>query len=280
MAGIGEGKRRTPSLSLGVNDPDLSATLRPLSARSVLASVLLGTHPPTLPGRLLVAFSERFGVSNGTARVALSRMVDRGELTNDDGVYSLAGSLLERQQRQDRSRAAAPAEEWNGAWEQVVVTATGRAASERTQLRRHLGALGMGELRESVWMRPANLAADRSPSIQKAVADSVQWFVVEPVPVGVARGLAASCFDLDGWAAQAEALKVSVDAARGGLGDDDEALVDGFLLATAALHHLTHDPQLPPDLEPAGWPAGALRQSYADYQAAYQVVLSDFFRSA
>ena len=53
--------------------------------------ILLGVHPPRLPGGRIVEWCRRFGIAEGTARVALSRMVDRGELTNHDGVYELAG---------------------------------------------------------------------------------------------------------------------------------------------------------------------------------------------
>ena len=56
-----------------------------LSARSVIASTLLGTVPPRLPGRLLVAFAGEFGIQAGTTRTALSRMVDRGELRHLEG---------------------------------------------------------------------------------------------------------------------------------------------------------------------------------------------------
>ncbi len=53
---------------------------RPLTARSIVASALLGTHPPVLRGQLLVRLGELFGVAEGTTRVALSRMVAAGEL--------------------------------------------------------------------------------------------------------------------------------------------------------------------------------------------------------
>ena len=45
--------------------------LAPLTARSVLLSVLLGSHPPELPVRALVGAAELFGISHGSARVAL-----------------------------------------------------------------------------------------------------------------------------------------------------------------------------------------------------------------
>ncbi|HKY75862.1 MAG TPA: PaaX domain-containing protein, C- domain protein, partial [Acidimicrobiia bacterium] len=65
----------------------------PLTARSVLASVLLGTEPPWLPTRLLVRTAELFGIADGTARVALSRMASAGEAVPEGGGYRLVGRL-------------------------------------------------------------------------------------------------------------------------------------------------------------------------------------------
>ena len=47
---------------------------RELPARSVLASILLGTHPPRLSSRALVAAGALFDISEGTVRTALSRI--------------------------------------------------------------------------------------------------------------------------------------------------------------------------------------------------------------
>ena len=73
-----------------------------LTARSVIASTLLGIEPPRLPTLLLVRSGELFGISAGTTRVALSRMVAAGELEPDGNGYRLAGHLLDRQARQRR----------------------------------------------------------------------------------------------------------------------------------------------------------------------------------
>jgi phenylacetic acid degradation operon negative regulatory protein len=51
----------------------------PLTARSVLASVLLGTDPPWLPTPLLVRTSALFGICEGSTRSALSRLVAAGD---------------------------------------------------------------------------------------------------------------------------------------------------------------------------------------------------------
>ncbi len=252
--------------------------LQPFSARSLIASALIGSHPPALPGRLLVALGERFGIGAGTTRVALSRMVDRGELTNDGGTYALAGDLLARQERQDRSRGG-PGPGWDGTWEQGVVTATGRPAAERARLRTALASLGLGELREGVWMRPANLEPDRLPAVRAAVGEQVSWYRIAPLDDDEANRLASRLYDLDGWAATAAALGDAIDRAHRALETDDDAVVSGFRLASATLRHLIHDPHLPDALTPAGWPAARLRRAYEDYERAYQRLLRAFFRS-
>ena len=80
----------------------------PLTARSIIASLLLGMHPPRLASSRLVRWCSLFGISEGTARVALSRMVERGELTAEAGVYELAGAVRRRQSAQDWALTARP----------------------------------------------------------------------------------------------------------------------------------------------------------------------------
>lgn len=279
--GTGPDQDRGPAHGLDpAVDPalDLGDLIRPFSARSLIASALLGSHPPALPGRLLVAFGQRFGISGGTTRVALSRMVERGELANDDGTYALAGDLLARQERQDRSRDT-PDPTWDGTWEQAIVTSSGRAPADRARLRTALAALGLGELREGVWLRPANLDPDRLPGSRAEADEQVAWFRVDPVEGNTGRALAGQLYDLAGWAATAADLARAIDRAHRRLETDDDAVVSGFRLASATLRHLVHDPQLPDALLPDGWPADDLRRTYEDYERAYQRLLRAFFRS-
>jgi DNA-binding transcriptional regulator PaaX len=74
--------------------PRTTGPAPPLTARSVLASALLGMDPPELPVAQLVRLTGLFGISENRARVALSRMVAGGEATSDGtGLYRLAGHL-------------------------------------------------------------------------------------------------------------------------------------------------------------------------------------------
>ena len=248
---------------------------RRLSARSIVASTLLGTHPPVLPSRLLVAFAAEFDVSEGATRVALSRMVDRGELLATDGSYELCGPLLARQIRQAAGLAPDVAP-WDGTWEMYVVRPGARSTADRSGLRRALGHLGLAERREGTWLRPANLAENRLPDTAAVVADQADRFIARPD--GSARALTAAIFPLAEWAGRALALREAmaelVDALDGG---DRSVLAPGFELAAAVLRHLVADPRLPDELVPADWPAAALRDHYRDYDRRYRAVLRDFF---
>ena len=65
-----------------------------LSARSVLATALLGADQPHLTVGELVAVASLFGITDGAGRHALAGVVQaaNGELTSEDGTYALAGA--------------------------------------------------------------------------------------------------------------------------------------------------------------------------------------------
>ncbi len=243
-----------------------------LSARSIVASTLLGTVPPGLPGRLLVAFAGEFGIQPGTTRVALSRMVDGGELRRvDGGVYELAGELLDRHQRQEAGLHPST-RSWSGDWEMCIVPAGARQSADRAALRRACLHLGLRELREGVWMRPDNLASDRLPAARAIVDAQTQRLLA--VPDGDASALVLELFETDGWAATANRLCEALDGA-----DREASLARGFELAAESLRHLVSDPLLPEALWPSDWPAERLRTAYAEYLRGYQTRLTGFFRA-
>ena len=245
----------------------------PLTARSIVASTLLGVRPPALPPAALVRAGEIFGIAEGTTRVALSRMLAAGELEMDDGRYTLHGRLLERMARQDASQRPA-VRKWDGTWRTAVVTANARSAAERSELRAAMHELRFAELREGVWMRPDNLGTEDAPRARAIADDQCTWLrssVDDPSAV------ANELWDLDAWAERATMLRRRLDESRRALevpSRDD--IRDGFVIAAAALRHMQADPLMPPDLLPADWPGDALRTEYADYGRIY----GQRFRSA
>jgi phenylacetic acid degradation operon negative regulatory protein len=247
---------------------------RPLTARSIVASALLGTHPPVLRGQLLVRLVELFGVSEGTTRVALSRMVAAGELTVDAGRYALASpALLARQAAQERGRTS-PAGRWDGRWAMAVVTLDRRGAADRLALRDAAAALRLGELREGVWMRPSNLDWEPGDALS-VVGEQCTWMTATPEDPAA---IAASLWDLEGWAADARALAARMKRSRPSLDRDGfDAIPEGFVTSAAVLRMLRADPLLPAALLPKTWPGAALRERYDDYDAALRKLLREFF---
>ncbi|HET9769956.1 MAG TPA: PaaX domain-containing protein, C- domain protein [Acidimicrobiia bacterium] len=243
-----------------------SLGLRPLSARSVVASVLLGTHPPRLSTAALVELCGRFGISGGTTRVALSRMVAAGELAAEDGHYRLVGEeLLSRQRTQDVALAPAP-RPWSGQWRMAVVVSSGRAAAERVELRRAFADARFGEWREGVWLRPDNLGPPAASLLDEA---PLRWLTVTPDDDPVR--LAAELWTLGAWAEWGAALLAEAPEEPGDLvASPPDWAADVFTAAAATLRHLRTDPLLPGELLPSGWPGDALRARYARYLEAIQ----------
>jgi len=236
-------------------------------------------QPPRLPVRLLVASGEIFGISEGTTRVALSRMVASGELELHDGSYQLAGRLRERQDRQLASRRARH-RSWAGAWELVVVTAERRDAASRSALRDAMRRMKLTELREGVWARPDNLDPLRSPDALALVAQQCRRFVGAPDTGGEDRELAATLWDLDAWAGAATAFERELArSSRALAAHDHDEMAPAFVLSAAVLRHLLADPELPDELVPPDWPGPALRAAYDNYDATFKAVWRDWFRT-
>ncbi len=257
----------------------MSVFERPLTARSVLASTLLGTDPPCLPASFLVRTGELFGLSEGAVRTALSRMGAAGEVKRDHlGRYALQGDLVTRQSRQLQSRQAVTSE-WNGRWSMAIVASGTRSASDRSSLRAAMDRLHMAELREGVWLRPDNLSHERLPDEQRVIRgqclsfDSVPKFGLESTEVE----LAAELWDLEAWAATATELRRRMHEVTRRLRDGGaESLPDGFVLSAAVLRHLGVDPLLPRELLPRHWPGERVRVEYDRYDALYREVLGSW----
>ncbi len=243
---------------------------RPLTARSVLASALLGEDPPELPVAHLIHLAGLFGINANRTRVALSRMVASGEaVSNGSGRYRLAGPLLERRDRQEGSRRGWTGP-WDGRWRLVVVVGAASTPEHRADRRRRLIQARYGEQREGVWLRPDNLDGHAPPG------DDPDLTVFTGVPADDPIAMAATLWDLAGWADRASQLAGQLERNPTEAPDD---LASGFTLSAAVLRHLQSDPLLPPELLPPGWPGPALRGIYQSWDQEYRDVLRTWGRS-
>ena len=146
----------------GITALGRGSLLDPLSPRSIVLSVLLGSHPPRMPVGRILEFTSLFDLADGTVRTALSRMVAAGDLVNDDGTYRLVGRLVERQAQQDAGRSDPPIT-WDGTWWTVAVLKERRPMAERRSFRAWAIGARLGELRPDLWLRPANIGIPDDP---------------------------------------------------------------------------------------------------------------------
>jgi phenylacetic acid degradation operon negative regulatory protein len=229
----------------------MATTLRRMTARSVVLSVLLGAHPAWATASELVRLTADFDIREPTVRVALTRMVGAGDLVRSQDGYRLSDRLLARQRRQDEAlnpRMLA----WDGHWTMLVITSVGVAARARAALRSALQDHRFGELREGVWLRPDNLGAE----LPEGILDKVRVLRCRDDD---ARGLASQLWDLPTWMRSARRLLDEMDSA---------ADVPGrFVAAAGIVRHLLTDPVLPDELLPDDWPGPRLRMAYNDFAA-------------
>ena len=222
-----------------------------LSVRSTVLSVLLGAHPEAIPPKRLIAAARHFDMPASSVRVALTRAVAAGDLCRRDGGYGLGERLLQRQQRQNAALAPST-RAWDGDWETaVVVASSGRPSNERAALRETLTRHRLAELREGVWLRPANLARSAAYDGDPALLTGRSRYD-DPAQV-VSR-----LWDLERWASDAVTIKRTFSGA--------DAPSRRLVAAAHLVRHLMTDPILPADLLPPSWPADDLRATYATYQ--------------
>ncbi len=253
---------------------------RPLSARSVLASALLGSDQARLTVGELVAVASLFGISAGAARTCLWRMVSQGELTADDGSYALAGWLLERRERVDEASRIhdAAARQWDGTWELAIVSLERRSAADRLELRKAAITLHLAELREGVWIRPDNLDPQRLPT-SRAVLDQ-QCTHFHGAATDITADKMRSLFSLDEWADDASALieAMNVELKPSNRDDSTENVRYEFKLSIAVVRHLQLDPLLPVELIGDHWPGHTLRDTYHRFDHAFKERMNGAFR--
>src|SRR6201984_1433020 len=163
-----------------------------MTARSVVLSLLLGAHPAWAGASELIGLTADFGIKETTLRVALTRMVGTGDLIRSADGYRLSDRLLARQRRQDDAMRPRT-RPWRGDWLVLIVTSVGTDARTRAGLRTAMHDNRFGEIRESVWMRPAHRRLDLDPDVAARVRTLTAR---DDAPAE----LAGELWDLPGWA--------------------------------------------------------------------------------
>ncbi|GAB4106848.1 PaaX family transcriptional regulator C-terminal domain-containing protein [Micromonospora taraxaci] len=254
------------------------------SPQHLLATVLgeyLDSSDADLPSAAVIAILREFGISEPSARSALSRLVKRGLIaTRGNGrppVYHLTPWAIARHRTRMRHflTFGAHPPPWTGAWVQASFSIPSSGQAARHAVRRSLGALGFVGLYDSVWIRPGSDAAP----VREALDDLLQhvagarWSVLhvrfdeESGPHGP-----ASAYDLTSLAsAYSDFIGRYADlrvAARDGTLDPAGALVARTSAMDSWRRFADIDPDLPEHLLPQPWPRQRARETFLDIHSA------------
>lgn len=254
------------------------------SPQHLLATVLgeyLDSADADLPSAAVIAILREFGVSESSARAALSRLVKRGLIAARAGrrppVYHLTPAAIARHRarmRQFLTFGARPPE-WTGDWVLASFSIPTSGQASRHAVRRALGALRFAGLYDSVWIRPGSDAVPARRVLDEVLGHvrGARWSVMhvrfdeESGPHGP-----AAAYDL---VALASAYATFIQryaplrrAVRDNAVDPARALVARTSAMDSWRRFADIDPDLPGHLLPTPWPRPEARAIFLEIHSA------------
>ncbi|GIJ10486.1 hypothetical protein Van01_37000 [Micromonospora andamanensis] len=246
-----------------------------------LLTTLLGEYLDSsdadLPSTAVIAILREFGVSESSARAALSRLVKRGLIaTRGNGrppVYHLTAQAIakHRSRMQYFLNFGAHPPEWTGEWVMASFSIPSSGHTSRHAVRRSLSALKFVGLYDSVWIRPGSDAAPVRETLGELLrqVEGARWSVMhvrfdeESGPHGP-----ASAYDLtvlaSAYSAFVEQYAELRVAARAGEVDAASALVARTSAMDSWRKFPDIDPDLPHHLLPTPWPRQQARDTFLE----------------
>ncbi|MBO4165100.1 PaaX family transcriptional regulator [Micromonospora antibiotica] len=262
---------RTPRAQHGSSPQHLLATL---------LGEYLDSAAADLPSGAVIAMLREFGVTEASARAALSRLVKRGLIAirgdTRPPVYHLTPAAIARHRSRMRHFLdfGAQPPPWTGDWVQVSFSLPSCGQAARHTLRRALTAHGFVRLYDSVWITPGSHAAPVRAELAALLhpVEGARWSVLhvrfdqEAGPHGP-----AAAYDLTGLAAGYAAFVARFAplrvAARRGTVDPATALVARTSAMDSWRRFADTDPDLPTHLLPMPWPRQQARETFLDIHA-------------
>ncbi|MEU0989207.1 PaaX family transcriptional regulator C-terminal domain-containing protein [Streptomyces sp. NPDC005953] len=211
--------------------------------------------------RELVQLMACFDVPEATVRVVAARMRKEGWLTSRkegrETLYSLTDAsweLLDEGRARIFNRAHGP---WDGQWHTVVYSVPEAERTLREQLRKKLAWFGFGPLASAIWLSPHDRTDDVLAAFAHSPAIRLDTFSSRTSGLEADRDIASRAWDLKAldqeYAELLARYRPRLARYRAGALTAEESLVERM--------HLVHDyrllpfrdPDLPPELLPAGW---------------------------
>lgn len=264
-----------------VDTPRVQAGPRPQHLLATILGEYLDSPDALLPSAAVVAVLGEFGISAGSARAALARLVRRGLVASRgsgrSATYHVRRDVIAHHRvvmRGFLSFGAVP-RAWDGQWLVVSYSLPESGQAHRHAVRKALGERGFARLYDSVWVSPAPDPApvrDVLRDLLGGVADA-RWSVMrarfddDPAAQGP-----QGAYDLEALGAAYRDF-VAVHAGlrsevRAGKVSPARALVARATLMDAWRTFADTDPDLPQELLPASWPRAQARETFLEVHTA------------
>jgi phenylacetic acid degradation operon negative regulatory protein len=234
--------------------------------------------------RALVGLMGAFDVPEATVRVVVTRMRGEGWLESErlgrETVYRLtdtAWAQLDEGRSRIFERAQGP---WDGQWHMVMYSVPETDRALREQLRKKLAWLGFGPLSASVWVS----AHDRTAAVKSEFGGSpgvvIDAFHARSDGADADREIAGRCWDLDAleqdYTALLDDYRPRLDDYRAGKLRGQDALVERMQLIHDYRMFPFRDPDLPPELLPAGWSGRIAHEVFREAHSLLRAPAEEF----
>lgn len=245
---------------------------KPQHLLSTLVGEYFGTDPVQVPSGAIVALMAEFGVTESSARAALSRVARRGVLDAHRHGRSTSYSVSPQARARFRRRMmhfltfGASAPEWSGEWTVVLMSVSEHHRSQRHAAKKDLRDLGFASMSEGIWVKPGSAAEEARARIPNG-SGQTSIMVARFLP-GDGLRTPEAAFRLDDLAAAYADFRATCEAqlgrfSKGEMDDSQSLLVRTNLMDTWRAFADT-DPNLPHEVLPPDWPRTEAREAFLE----------------
>ncbi|MEV4754428.1 PaaX family transcriptional regulator C-terminal domain-containing protein [Micromonospora sp. NPDC049559] len=240
---------------------------------TLLGDYWYGQRAP-LPSAALVALLGEFGITEVSARAALSRLARRGLLELSKAgrrtSYALSARAAEvlTEGRGHILSFGTERAAWTGRWTAAAFSVPEDDRSRRHALRTRLGWYGFAPLYDGLWVSPHERVAQVTAILSELGIDRATVFTAELAEGGPTGGHPIKAWDLDALRTRYERILAAYEPVRrrwrsGQIGTA-EALVARSTLMDDWRIMPSLDPELPVELLPARWPRAHARELFVE----------------
>ena len=225
--------------------------------------------------KALVAAGEEIGVSAPIMRVTLARLRERGwfdvRREGRESVYLLTTAGVSALDEGGLRIFHVPEGPWAREWSMVIYTVPESDRQTRDELRKRLIWLGFGLLAPATWICPHPRLDESANAAATLPSAKLTLLTTRTSDLAADRVLAAKCWDLDSLGADYEqfvkAVRARIPEYRRAAADGRAALIERVRLVNDYRRFANRDPQLPEELQPAGWPGNEARRLFGQAHA-------------